>query len=409
MAIKAGQVLHDANGFVVDRIQSGGVTALNIPQERIYETGNYETVATIRDIPDLTFEVESLDVSTEIEALLVRYDPTTTTAGTRFDFKEHIPLDVISPFKTGNNQYDIFSGVAIPYLTLESASYRFGIRDNAAQTFTLRGDSIYYIPGTPYYQQFVKGGSPTYTFTNTALPYVEGSDTLYALSVCWHELATRKYKRLVFGVDYTNTAAGFTITTATHNAIPAGSIIHVVYGSTTAADYPQSVHQGVSVKPAAVRGKDIDIYIGVAAATPTMTRWTSVQSFEATWSVTLDADQEFGNSKYVAQDYDVSSVTGSIVVRPRDVDDLFTKIREVTDTTTTEIAGPFTSQPLAVEARIFDPDSTSTTPLKTIYVPDARFTPPALQARVQTKQEPTFSFESDAGTMYVYKGARPGA
>ena len=31
MAIKAGQILHDVNGFVIDRIQSAGVGNVNIP------------------------------------------------------------------------------------------------------------------------------------------------------------------------------------------------------------------------------------------------------------------------------------------------------------------------------------------------------------------------------------------
>ncbi len=405
MAIKSGQILHDGAGFVIDRIQTGGVSSLNIPVEKINELGNFETVATVRDIPDLSFEVESLDVSTEIEAILTRYDPTATTPGQEFDFREAIPLDVVSPFKTGQNLFTIFSGVALPYLTLENATYRFGVAANATQTFTMKGDSIYYVPGTPYYQQWTKAGS-TYTFANTALPYTATAGVFYALDVCYYDPATRLYSRLVFGDDYTNNSAGFTIEASTHAAIPTGAIIHTVYGSLVAATYLQSVHQTTAVKPAAVRGKNIDIYIA-SGATPVMTRWISVQSFEVSWQVTLDADREFGNEHYVSQDYDVPAVTGNIVVRPRDVNDLFTKIREVTNTTSAEIAGAFTSQAVAIEARIFDPDDTSGEPIKTLYIPDARFTPPSLQGRVGSKLEPTFNFESDGGTLLVYEGARP--
>ena len=59
MAVKAGQFLHDAYGFIVDRIQTGGATTLNIPEEKVYEVGNFEAVATIRDTPDLSFGLES--------------------------------------------------------------------------------------------------------------------------------------------------------------------------------------------------------------------------------------------------------------------------------------------------------------------------------------------------------------
>lgn len=34
MSIKAGAIIHDANGFVIDRIQSAGPGTLNIPEEK---------------------------------------------------------------------------------------------------------------------------------------------------------------------------------------------------------------------------------------------------------------------------------------------------------------------------------------------------------------------------------------
>mgnify|MGYP001591248899 CR=1 FL=1 len=90
MAIKAGQILHDANGTVIDRIQSGGVSNLNIPEEKIYELGNYQSVATIRDTPDLSFDMESLDVSMEAECLLTGEDNTTMVNDDFVDFMAHI-------------------------------------------------------------------------------------------------------------------------------------------------------------------------------------------------------------------------------------------------------------------------------------------------------------------------------
>ena len=99
MAIKAGQILHDANGFVIDRIQSGGVSSLNIPEEKIYELGNNTSVTTIRDTADLTFEVESFDVVPEMEALVTAADPTTASNGDSYAFTSAVPLYVVSPFK----------------------------------------------------------------------------------------------------------------------------------------------------------------------------------------------------------------------------------------------------------------------------------------------------------------------
>lgn len=51
MSIRGGQILHVANQFVVDRIQTGGPGTLNIPQEKVFELGNYRSVGIVRDSP----------------------------------------------------------------------------------------------------------------------------------------------------------------------------------------------------------------------------------------------------------------------------------------------------------------------------------------------------------------------
>lgn len=413
MAIKAGQVLHDAYGFVIDRIQTGGASGLNIPEEQIYEVGNFRTVAIVRDIPDLTFGMESFDVSTEVESLLTFTDPTTVNTGDSFMLDNAIPMDVISPLKDAWNVFTTSHGIAIPYLTLESAAYRFDIRNNATQNFTLRGDSYFFTDGTPYYEEF-DGDGATATFTlghPPALPYSYHGITSHVLSLSV-VYANRTYRRLFAGPDsdYVDDTTTFTLNDPT--IAPAGSTIRAVYGSSTIASYTQTdntplgnpVHEGVSVKPAAVKGKSIDVYIGTADATPTWSRLTSVQSAEINWSVTLDRDEEFGNAQVVNQDHDVPTVNGNVVLRPRDVAELYTRVHEVTNTTTGNVASPLTSLYLPLEVRVSDPDTG--TRLKTFYIPDARFRLPNIEARVQTKQNVTFNWSSDGGALYIYDGAR---
>jgi hypothetical protein len=166
------------------------------------------------------------------------------------------------------------------------------------------------------------------------------------------------------------------------------------------------VHQNVSVKPAAVRPKDIDVYIGTAAATPVWSRLNSVQSAQVDWSVQLENDEEFGNKHYVVSDYDVPEVTGQIGIKPFDPADLFYKLSQITGVSSTEVIGPELTTPVPIEVRINHPDTGAR--LKTIYVPDARFQVPGLQGRVQSKLENTFSFTSDTGVMKVFNGNGPG-
>lgn len=408
---------------MVDRIQSGGAASINQAQEKIYELGNFNSVATIRDIPDLTFDVESFDMTCEFEALLTgaifaASSGTGTTAGslpmgTAFDFANALPIDVISPFKSNTGAYDIVDSVAIPYLTLERATYRFGVRQSSTQQFSLRGDSIMYIPGQAMYKEYAYTGAATYAFGQTAIIYTEAGVALYALCVTALKRSTHVAKRLFIGDDYTNTTTGFTVTAAGALAAPTATYdkIAVVYGTASiTALYPQSVHAGITgvaltTSPAAVRGKDIDVYIGTNAATPVYTRWTSVQSIEVTRSVNLEADEELGNPHYVTQDYVTADVAGTLNLKPRDVAELFTKIATIADVATNVIAGPFTSATLPLQIQISDPDLG--TVLKTLYIPDARFTMPGIQGRANSKLETSIPFTSDSGQLLIYKGLKP--
>lgn len=438
MAIKAGSILTDVNGFVVDRIQTGGPGSLNIPQERIYELGNWKSVAIVRDIPDLSFDLESFDTSAEFESLLVG-KPGAAKAGyaagtggsnpyaldgrvgyNEVDFNNGIPIDVISPFKSRRNHYDIVKGVAIPYLTLERAMYRFGVGQNAMQQFSLKGDSIYYTPGQPYYEVVNYTGADTYSFSNgPAIEYDEVGTSVYALCVSVVS-DTGTFRRLFTrSGDYTSTENGFTITSTGADKIESldgtSYTLRVAYGSAdTKIDYNPTnsgtnpngnrIHEGTSVKPAAVRARDIDVYIGSTDATPTWTRMTGVQSAEATWAVQLDNDQEFGNRHYVLRDYFVPDVTGTIGLKPFDPADMWDKLAKITGVSTSNVIGADTVTPVPLEIRINHPDDG--TRLKTIYIPDARFQVPGYSGRVQSKLETSLSFTSDQGDMYVYNGKR---
>lgn len=406
MAIKAGQIIHDAYGFVIDRLQTGGVNSLSINEEKVYELGNFESVATVRDAPDLTFDVESTDVSTELEALMTFVDPLTVVDGAEFDLNDCKSLDIISPFKAAKGVFTTNGGVIIPGLTLEQSTWRGGIRQNHTQSHTFRGDSYFYSDdGSPYYEEFPGDGTTaTFGLLHEAKPYNYGGETTFVvgLSVVFADGSER---RLFRGDHYTDTANDFTLDDPATDA-PAGSTLRAVYGSVDTNEYPQSVHEGVDIKPAALRHQDIDIYVGDDAATPTLSLWNGVQSFELTRRLTLEKDEEFGNPRAVSQDYDVPEVSGTLTVRPVDLENLYAKVYAISNVARGELAGPLTSVPVPVEIRMTDPNTGLRT--KTFYVPDARFQMPGLSSRVQQKQDMPFPFSSDTGTVLIYKGNRFG-
>ena len=431
MAIKGGQILHQAGKYVLDRIQTGGPGDLNIPEEKIYELGNYESIATIRDIPEISFDLESYDTTCEFECILINKDPGTfpTTVGlNEIDFKTAVPIDIISPWKSRRGSFDIVKGVVMPYLTLESASYRFGVGENSTQSFTLRGDSIFYTPEQPFTEEFTHSGATTYTLgattgtSPTATVYSQGTDDIYVLSVTLCDSTTNAYKRVFYddtlsGVSYkngpTNASTTFTLSTAAAALNTTYDTIKVTYGSADTTSYLQEgtnphsedVHENtVSVKPAAVRGKDIEVWIGSADATPTWEKLNSVQSIEATWTANLENDEELGNERYVSTEYDVPDVTGTVGVKPFDPADLFAKVAQITGVSDSEVIGPNVTQAVPIEIRIKHPDSGAV--LKTLYVPDCRFNVPGYSGQANTTLETSFNFTSDGGTLLVYNGQR---
>ena len=399
MAIKAGQILHVVGGpaalFVVDRIQTAGLTGINVNEDRLEELGNYEAVGTIRDIPDLTFELESYDVTTELESLLTGGD-NTDADGTLFDLSTYIPIDVLSPFKT-SGAFTVAGGVAIPFLSLESMSYAFSLGDSATMTATFRGDSVFFSKGS-LYQQVENGDNSTTVFNFDNGPAYKSTisgDDYYGLSVMVDDGTGWERQRL--GTDYTNTATGITFTTAP----PTGTgNIKIVYSSGSATSYLQSVHD--TVNPAGVRGRDIYVRLSDGAATPAYTSWLGVQSANVDWRVSLERDEEFGNPQVVAQDFDVPEVSGSVTMKPSTVTALLTQIQRVANISGTDIANATQDPPeLDLEIKITDPSDGTTT--KTLVVPDAKFVMPALQGSVGSKLETDFSFTSASGVLNIYK------
>lgn len=403
MAIRAGQLLTLLGDVVVDRLQNTGPSNVTVNQERIEETGNFESVGFVRDTPDITFDMESLDVSVEVEALLAGKDPGSISDGTEvLDYSDGlVPIDVTSPFKSAVGAFDAVKGIAIPALHVDSATYRFGIRQNAAESFTLSTDSLFYTPGAPEYEEFSESGTGPYTLANTAIKWDNGGTDVYVLGLSILESDGTTWQRLLHTHDYTDTSTTFTL----NDAPPAGSTIRAVYATTATVNYQQTVHEDPPTKPSALRHRDIDLYVAESAATPTLKRWNGVQSFELSWRGNREADEEFGSEKAVARDLTgVPEVSGSVTLRSVDLDDLYEKLAQIAGVPTDEVIGTVKFDALPIEFRLFDPDDGSA--LKTLYVSDAVFEIPPMPAQVASKIDVSIPFSSESGSLKVYKGAR---
>ncbi len=409
MAIQAGDLIHVANQVLVDRASTAGPGDLNIPTEVVKELGNYESVGVLRDIPDLTFSLESFDASAELEAMLTGADFEAAAAGAEFDLGKSRVVDVVSAFKRGRaagEPFETAASVAIPYLTLESVSYRFGLRDRASQSASLKGDGIFYAPGSAYTEEVEGDGTDgqVITLAEPALPYNGDSvaGTRYALSVSIPATG----QRLTPGVQYTETASGTdpgrTVDVTLVDAVSVGTFVRITYQSTTVRSFPQTLHAVASAtRPAAVKGRDIEVKVGGVAVTD---RWSGVQSVTVDWRVTLDRDEELGSAQLVGQDFDVPEVSGTVELKARNAEELLRRIRQISGVGENEVSGALQFVKLPVDIVLHSPADGTT--LKTLHIPDANFTLPGYNGQVDTKLTVNFPFTSESGKLLVVKGDR---
>ena len=488
MAIRGGSIIHVGNNAVLlHRLQTAGPGTVNIKRTTVYELGNYLSVGQVSDIPDLSFTMESFDASCAMEALLLD-DPLQSTHS--FDLAKAKVLNVKSAFKPGANATTPFGTVgsaAVPCLHLESVAYKYGVgATDASQTATLKGDSLYYNPGSTYVEGAAGTNSvgQTVATSHAAYAIIEAGVQRRTLAVTAGDL------RLQFGTDYTETygavTAGAAVTTIhTTVAVPVTDQIYVTYASPTVESFPQSVHalvsgvsgtltsaataaattisldfapsigdslilddtvgsvvtevvvvSGVSgsvspwtatvsalahnhdsgapvaqyvptVRPAALRGRDIDVYIGpahVLGTSPSVaigTRRHGVQTANVDWKVTLQNDEEFGNYHYVNIDFDVPVVTGNVDFRPQTHAALLSLVQDLTHTTDPlQSASAANDVPLDVQIVLKNPLDGRV--LKRLHIPDARFSLPGYSGKVQQKLDLTAAFQSDTGAFMVY-------
>lgn len=418
MSIHAGSILHVGGRNVIDRIQSAGLGDVRIQNEVIREVGNREVIDKVPQDPDFTFTLESLDVSTELEAWLTGdygEDPGGGSAlapgfndpeGTEYDWLDAGYVNITSPWKdpaTGSAGV-VAGGHIVPGYYPTRIRYRFGVTDNATQEVELSGGSYYYADAAPIEQLDAGDGSTDDFPTNDpAVGHREGGAQgtsfrrVYGVTVDG-VLQTR-------GIDYVETGApqdaSAAVTTVSFTTPPAnGAQICFTYFTDAAQAWPQSVHADTIVKPGAVRGRNICVFIGSAG---TWTRLGGVQAVELEATIDGELEREFCNDEPVGRTVNGSDTTGTLTVRAKDKDAFFDMLEDFTGVDRDEVFGflNLTDVELAVEIR--NPKSPSTT-LKTLYVDDAIFQIPGTPARVNTPTDFSCGWESRSGTYKAVKG-----
>lgn len=417
MAMRGGQILHlGGSATIIDRLQSAGAD-INIGTDTIREIGNYLNVDKVQQDPEITFSMESFDVSCEAEALLSgTLDAANADAdGTEYLFSNFKGLNIVSPWKSeaAGSAGTIDGGVILPGYFATGASYRFGVADNAGVTFELSGSDQYLADFVPQNQTVTFDGvSPSAATTASAVLHrVGGYDSgemKYVLGV------VKNGVQQIDGTDFSVTpsaGAGAEVATVTFTTTPSnGDKVEIAYfASAVTAAFPQTIHPATTVKPGAVRGRDIKAYLHLPASgyeASGRVRLPGIQSVTADAKKQTTLEREMGTLLPIGRTVESVDVTGEMGVHPAGQQAFFKLMRQITGVDALEVVGILNDFPVGLEIEILNPKDRSEV-LKTLYVEDAKFQVPGTPARVGAVVDFSIKWESRDGELKIYKAAKP--
>jgi hypothetical protein len=345
MSVHAGSILTVGGNNVIDRIQSAGLGDVRLPIETIREVGNRLVVDKIPTEPDFTFTMESLDVSTDVMAWLtgsVGAVASGSAPGAGDAVGTEYKWEDCVPVNVVSPWKDptTGSGGVIEAGHLIPAYYPTRMR--------------YRFGVTDFATQEVELGGGTFYYASEA-------------------------PREEYGTGVNGTKAAFTTSD------------------------PTVQHRIGGVKPGAVRGRNIHVYVGSGGARQ---RIASVQSFELEATVDSEVEREMGSEEPTGRIINGTDCTGTIVIRSRDAQSFIDLLSKVTGVAAGEVFGYFNQSSLPVEVQIQNPKDPGTI-LKTLFVADGIFQPPGTPARVNTPTDFSIRFDSRNGTFAEFKGAKP--
>jgi hypothetical protein len=422
MSILAGSIIHAAGRTVINRIQAAGLGAVNIPIDTVHEVGNMFIVDKIVQEPEFTFTMESLDVSTELEALLHGEVSSSTASaaaqgeldagGKSYDWSEIQPINIISPWKnpaTGSAG-TVEAGHLLPSYFPKKITYKFGVKADAMQTVELDGGAFYYGAFAPF-EDFYAGNGATKEFvtTNPAVHTRIGGVLGSTFQSVFGVLVNGTY--MVEGEDYEitggGTAAEKAVATITFTEAPAnGAVIRVAYFTTAAQAYPQPVHANTVVIPGAVRGRNIVVSIAPLNS-DAWVRLPRVQEVKLEGTYDAPIERELGDTDPVGRTINSFDTNGDMIIRAENRASFFNLLKLMTGLNTQEeVVGYINQNPIRLKIEIQNPRNPGEI-LKTLFVPDAIFDIPGTPARANTPTDFTLTFKAQTGDHTVFKGAFP--
>jgi len=409
LALQSEKILVLSQGIVCDRMQSLGCNG-DIPFEEIKELGNPAIVAVVKDIPNVTIDTEAFDVNCELISLLQGEDPHAATPVTQFDIlaSNFRKVNFLFPVKEETST-TVLKTCGVGAAQVTSINYKYAVDGNATESMSFSADNKFWADNSAAYEGFIQSATPVDTFDLDEATYggtIEWATNKRTFSVSVSGVRKKEGTE----VQVLAGTADFWISPGTgaggadqliFGANPAVSAyIDIIYPCVTTLVFGSGAHEGGSVYPGAIRGKNIRLEISAA-------QMYRVQGVNVSIEFPNEQIKELGNTMSPGTIIDIPNVTGDISVLDRE-GDFFAKLCNVADLATAKgLSIEDFSDTIPLEIKVMDPDD-DVTVLKTIYLPKISITSEGHSSKVGDKLTQTFNFKLTAGEVaQIFRGERP--
>lgn len=389
----AVRVVGPRDEYLAARIQRLDMPA-NIPTTDIDELGNPQHAGTVRDIAEITASIQAFDVSVKLFAALTGTDPN-SYPGAGVDISALGDVDIIGVIRD-ETVADYAKSVHLRRCRVDSFTFTYSVDGEATEEYTFMGSEKRWFRHDIIVDNYTSAHSSPLTLSQTPIQLKNNNRVISYVQ-------DGTYYTEVTGAptagDGEYSVSGTSLTTPDTITNYAVAVYHANTGSNLWNDVDdQSI-------PAAVRGKDIPVYIAAD-------RIDRVQSVTIRGTFPVERIEEMGNANVAGYITQVPQVTGDLTVLDTDLELVALFSTGDPDSADVEFqVCEYTADDISLEIRILDPSDScelpgSGTVLKTIYIPAITITSEGHTTNVGGSAQQTFSWRSTTGECIIYSGAR---
>lgn len=379
------EIVGPVNSYDVARVQRLDLNK-DVPSTDIDELGNPNHAGTVTDLPNVSLNFDTMDVSVKLFATLTGRDYTAYPAG-GVDVNQLGEIDAILKIKDAVAA-DFAKTAHVQRLQITDFTFSYNVTGESTESYTANGAATRWFRYDIIVDKFTTG-TTSFSLSETPIQLNSGD---YCLSV----ILDNGYLTEVASSPATGqySVSGTTVTTYDTRS----NQVLVVYHANKAGDNWADISD--STIPAAIRGQYAKVVI-VAEDVP------RVQSVTINGTLNAQPVQEMGNAAVVGYQRQTPSVDGTITVLDTDLELLaLLTTGEIAPSGVVEyeITSSCTASGIPLEIRLYDPCD-GVTLLKTVKIPELKVTGDSYTANVNENVQVTFNWVSNTAECIVYSGA----